>query len=263
VENVLTLGEAIEEGVCDVMESSEGGDVNNIKVVNRGKYPVVVLAGQVIVGAKQDRMVSFNTVIPAKTTIELEVYCVEAGRWTYVSDEFKSLDVITPNVLREKSLKDESVQGEIWSSVDEISKSLGSYSSTSALTETYTDEEILKSIEKYKEKFEYISKDEDVVGVVVFYAGKVQTADIFYSNDFLHKVWDMLFAGYSLDAILSGELGEPLSKDEIEDLIKDISKANREKLDSNKGRYTLKYKKMEGFENQYDDEFIQMNLQFE
>lgn len=262
VENVLTLGEAIETGKCIVSELPEGESVNTVRVENNSKYPVVILAGQVIVGAKQDRMVSYNTVVASNSSIDLEVYCVESGRWSYKSDQFASLDVLTPNELRKKSLTGASVQGDIWSTVDEINAQTGSFSNTSALTESYSNEELQEELEKYQSEFGDLPDDDSVVGVVVFFNGKPQTADIFYSNDFLEKVWDMLLTGYSFDAILSENLGDLSTSEEIKSLISDLGSGERIEKEKDKGRYNLKTKKVDGFENQYDDEFIQMNLQF-
>lgn len=78
-----TLDEALTHGTLRVREVSRQGSVPELKVDNRGERPVLVLDGEELVGAKQNRVVNLTVLIPALTTVKVPVSCVEMGRWSY------------------------------------------------------------------------------------------------------------------------------------------------------------------------------------
>jgi len=88
-ELLLVLDEAMASGKVKIQEVAEGS-VNSLTFVNQADHPVFVLAGEVIIGGKQDRIIGRNTLIPAKTTQAVPVYCVEHGRWQGNSTVFTS-----------------------------------------------------------------------------------------------------------------------------------------------------------------------------
>src|SRR6185295_18866754 len=75
-DQLLVLDEAMAARKVKIREISDGS-VNSLTFVNSAAQPVFVLAGEVIIGGKQDRIIGRNTVIPANTTQEVPVYCVE------------------------------------------------------------------------------------------------------------------------------------------------------------------------------------------
>jgi hypothetical protein len=86
----LTLDEAIADHVAEITEVSEGGAVGQLKVKNGAKRPVLILDGEELVGAKQNRIVNLTILVAAASTLEIPVTCVEAGRWGYRSRTFSS-----------------------------------------------------------------------------------------------------------------------------------------------------------------------------
>lgn len=76
----LTLKEALEEGVLRVGEVDEGGSVPELKVENRGEKPVLLLDGEELAGAKQNRVLNTSILVPAKSQLVIPVSCTEAGR---------------------------------------------------------------------------------------------------------------------------------------------------------------------------------------
>jgi len=77
----LTLDEALAKGLAVVTEVSESGSVPQLLVKNLGRQQVLILDGEELIGAKQNRIVNLTILVPAQTTIEIPVSCVEAGRW--------------------------------------------------------------------------------------------------------------------------------------------------------------------------------------
>src|SRR5918997_6890520 len=60
-----------------------GGDVTQLAVHNQGAQPVLIVDGEHLEGAMQDRVVIASTLVPARTKVVLSVACVEHGRWHY------------------------------------------------------------------------------------------------------------------------------------------------------------------------------------
>src|SRR5579864_387718 len=69
-----------------------GPQVNRLVLVNNSKHPLILLAGEIVTGGKQDRVVAKDRVVPPESDpVDLAVFCVEPGRWTGVSDKFSSM----------------------------------------------------------------------------------------------------------------------------------------------------------------------------
>ena len=79
----ITLREAIERGVFTVTEVSEGGSVPELMVANKGDVAVLLLDGEEVRGAKQNRILNTTILVGPKSTIKVPVSCVEHGRWSY------------------------------------------------------------------------------------------------------------------------------------------------------------------------------------
>lgn len=78
----MTLAEALAAGVLTIREAQGGGEVQTLLVTNTGTRPVFLMAGEVLLGGKQDRCVARDTLVPAGAKgFPVHVYCVEQGRW--------------------------------------------------------------------------------------------------------------------------------------------------------------------------------------
>jgi len=67
---------------------SEAGSVNEVFVLNKGESPVLILDGEILAGAKQDRVVNASILVGPRTELKIPVSCVEQGRWRYVAERF-------------------------------------------------------------------------------------------------------------------------------------------------------------------------------
>jgi len=86
----LLLPEALADGSAEVSEISEGGSVPTLHVINRGSRDVLLLDGEELVGAKQNRVLNTTVLVRAHSTLEVPVSCVEQGRWQYNGRRFSS-----------------------------------------------------------------------------------------------------------------------------------------------------------------------------
>jgi ARG/rhodanese/phosphatase superfamily protein len=91
--------------------------VNQLVLVNRGKRPLVLLAGEVVSGGKQDRIIGKDRIVPVGAPpLPLDVFCVEHGRWTGGSDKFAGAKMMAHPSVREKAAVDAD-QAQVWAAV--------------------------------------------------------------------------------------------------------------------------------------------------
>ncbi len=203
----LSLDEALSYRVIEITEVSEYGDVPNLFVRNMGEIPVLILAGEELVGAKQNRIVNATFLVAANSKLTVPVSCVEQGRWSYQGKAFKSEHRMTSSQLR--SSVEESVsrnlrqeqgfradQSQVWNNIEKMSNRLDVKSKTaamSALFDSYDDR-----LGLYKDHFPRTSDQE---GFLVAINGRAAGLEIFDSANNLAKYYDKLIRSYALDAI--------------------------------------------------------------
>src|SRR5215472_10634956 len=67
----------------------DGAEVNRLVLVNNSKRPLLLLAGEVVSGGKQDRVIGKDRIVPAESDpVDLGVFCVEPHRWVEKSAKF-------------------------------------------------------------------------------------------------------------------------------------------------------------------------------
>ena len=84
----LTLDEALAQGTVQVTEVSKGGHVPELLLINRGDRPVLLIDGEELVGAKQNRVLNLTILATPHSELVIPVSCVEQGRWSAVSPAF-------------------------------------------------------------------------------------------------------------------------------------------------------------------------------
>jgi hypothetical protein len=142
------LHRALEEGTLTITEVSEGGSVPNLLLKNSGALGVLVLDGEELVGAKQNRVANATFLAPAGKTITIPVSCVEAGRWSYSSPGFASEERVMFSRARaaksqrvSESLKQaagyDANQGAVWDEIDAAFLRKQSASPTRSMRDLY------------------------------------------------------------------------------------------------------------------------------
>ena len=79
----LTLDEALVREVLIITELTEGGSVPDLKVHNKSDQKVLLLDGEELVGAKQNRVLNVTILVAPQSETIIPVSCVEQGRWSY------------------------------------------------------------------------------------------------------------------------------------------------------------------------------------
>src|ERR1035437_5042548 len=136
----LTLDEGLKSGEVEVTEAGkvqglvrsrggaaqlryQGDQVNTLVLVNNSKRPLLLLAGEIVTGGKQDRVIAKDRIVPAGADpIDLSVFCIEPGRWTESSLTFGAAAkapahgfMVQPTV-RERAMVEKDQQ-QVWDSV--------------------------------------------------------------------------------------------------------------------------------------------------
>ena len=143
-----SLEEALADGSLNVTEVSAAGHVPELRVKNSGATPVLILDGEELVGAKQNRIVNVTVLVPPQSETVIPVSCIEAGRWAYSRPGFTAAGRVLNQKIR--SRKAESVsknlkkhrrrfsdQGAVWDGVSETLFSLGVRSPTQSLSDSF------------------------------------------------------------------------------------------------------------------------------
>jgi hypothetical protein len=203
----LLLDEALSDNLIQVVEVSEGGSVPQLKAVNKAARMVLILDGEELVGAKQNRIVNTTIIVDQKSTLVIPVSCVEHGRWSYNTSKFHSQDRMMNANLR--AMKSEQVsysirstgefrsdQGAIWEGIAEKATRREAHSPSGAMAAIYEKER--PSIDEYVKDFHLIDSQ---VGAIFMINGKVAGMDAFGRPDTFSKVFRKLLESYALDAI--------------------------------------------------------------
>ena len=77
----LLLDEGVSSGVVRITELHGDGRVPELRLENNADKPVLLLNGEELLGAKQNRVLNLTVLAPPKCAITIPVSCVEAGRW--------------------------------------------------------------------------------------------------------------------------------------------------------------------------------------
>jgi hypothetical protein len=201
--DLLVLDEGMASKRVRITEFDEG-DVNNLTFQNTADKPVFLLAGEVVIGGKQDRIIGRNTVIPAKTTQQVPVYCVEHGRWTVQTAEFTTANALAHGRLRAQASY--ASQDDVWKEVAQKN----AVRKTSNATDTYRtvakqqSDGSLGSIQKKVEAALAKVTPADrarMIGYVVSLNGKVATVDQFGSPKLFAKLEPKLVRSYITEAV--------------------------------------------------------------
>jgi hypothetical protein len=86
------LDDAIAQGLARVTELTAAGSVPELRFENDADRPVLLLDGEELIGAKQNRVLNLTVLAPAKQSIVIPVSCVEAGRWHAEAPDFKTAE---------------------------------------------------------------------------------------------------------------------------------------------------------------------------
>ncbi|MFB3853728.1 MAG: ARPP-1 family domain-containing protein [Vicinamibacterales bacterium] len=203
----LTLDESLAAGFVKVTEVSEAGHVPELTIVNDGPTPVLVLDGEELVGAKQNRIVNLTILVPARRTLRLPVSCVEAGRWSRRSHAFAAAG--RTHYASGRAMKVEQVssclrtsggrhadQSAIWADIDAKSARMAATSPTHAAAEMYR--RARGALDDFQAGLEPLPCQ---VGAIFAINGVIAGLELFDSPATWRKSMRKIVESYGLDAV--------------------------------------------------------------
>jgi hypothetical protein len=195
------LDEAIRSGQVRV-EEKDGGQVNAVRIRNAGKTYVFGIAGEIVSGARQDRMLQDDVLLPPGSGwLDVPVFCTEHGRWAGSSLEFGTKGQVVAGRVRERASKSQSQQ-EVWDEVDGARADLKVESPTRAFAKVYDDRGVQAKVEIYSAKFDRLPElAPGASGVLVALGREIVCVDVFGSPALFRKMWPKLLRSYVIDAI--------------------------------------------------------------
>jgi hypothetical protein len=203
------LDDALDAGLAEVTEVSDGGSVPELLFRNKSDRDILLVDGEELVGAKQNRVLNLTILVGAFQEVKIPVSCVEAGRWAWRSRRFASgKRKLHASARREKmrgvsaSMRESGqrsrgdIQGEVWRSVDDKMASFDVPSRTSSLHEVF--DSIEDRLEPHRAK---VAPLPGQTGAVFVVGGKVAGVELFDAAETLGKLLPKLVDSYLFDAL--------------------------------------------------------------
>lgn len=204
--NYTILEDAIKEGEVEITEVDESGSVPTLMLKNKGNRKVMVIDGEEVVGAKQNRIINLSMLIPEKSNIQIPVSCVEHGRWTLKTESFSDGAMANANTraYKSKRVQDNIVSGngyaadqsEVWDNVAELNSKIAAEAPTGALHDGYKTREL--DLDKYMAS---INLPENANGYIAFAGVEPLGADIFDKPYTLQRKWKKLLQSVAIEVI--------------------------------------------------------------
>ena len=230
------LRKALNEGHIVITEISENGSVPELKLINMSETYILLLDGEELEGAKQNRVLNTTLLVSPKSELKVPVSCTEQGRWNQVSAAFQHSGKFLFKRARENKMSSvhqslkygqgyRSNQSEVWKDISELQSNRNTHSPTSAMKDIYDKEK--DNLDDYLKAFPLI---EGQCGVIVGLGGQVVGLEYLSSSDRYLDVHRQLIESYTMDALvenLSGENPE-LTLEESQRFLEQIWSASQE-----------------------------------
>ena len=251
----------------------DSAEVNRLVLVNNSKRPLLLLAGEIVAGGKQDRVIGKDRIVPAESDpVDLSVFCVEPGRWVATSDRFGASGTTygggigggsgaAPGTLmaqpsvRAKAMGDKD-QNQVWAEVRRQQSSMAleveaaaprasaeEIRSTSSYAHVMENKDVKERVDEVARPIEqnYQSlikqlRDRKAVGVVVAVNGRIIWSDIFAGTELLEKYWPKLVRSYASEAVVTRAKGREASLAQAEAFLANMD-GHRETIESEPGIY--------------------------
>jgi ARG/rhodanese/phosphatase superfamily protein len=254
---------------------NSGASVSQLVLINRSKRPLLLLAGELVSGGKQDRIIGKDRIVPVGSEpLPLDVFCVEHGRWTGASSQFiASKTIVHPSVREQAAVGQD--QKEVWDAVrsgtkvkaapaaspsagsagtalsvaaaprittETIDAAIAGAAPTQAYAKIYEGGRVGASVdgfvEELKRRFDRATlglKGERAVGVVVAYGGDVAWSDIFASGELFEHYWNKLLRSYAVEAMARPTYRETAAITDAREFLRNLN--GREVVESEPGVY--------------------------
>jgi hypothetical protein len=222
-------------GEMPIIHPMRDAEVNRLVLVNNSKRPLLLRAGEIVTGGKQDRVIGKDRIVPAESDpVDLSVFCVEPGRWVAANGKYEFSGGSAAAVFASPGVRASAMaaqnQQQVWDNVQKSKMAMATLvpapaaaevNSTTSYARVMDNKEVQQSVDSVAEPVQrnYESvirqlRDKNAVGVVVAVNGEIVWADIFASTQLLEKYWPKLIRSYAAEAVVTrAKSGEASLKD--------------------------------------------------
>jgi ARG/rhodanese/phosphatase superfamily protein len=193
----------------DVVPSEyQGASVNELVLVNGSSRPLILLAGEVVSGGKQNRIIGMDLIVPPKSDpVPLTVFCVEHGRWSSGPTAFGTGGAIAHPSIRAEAEFSKNQSG-VWDKVGGTGAAMGVPSPTQSYMDIVTSPKAKHALEavevpierEFEQKLREAVGRRGAVGAVVAINGQLVWCDVFPSAELFRKYWPKLLRSYVVEA---------------------------------------------------------------
>jgi hypothetical protein len=195
----LTLDEAMERGLLQIREL-RSAEVNRVRLLSKADEAIFVMGGEMLGGAKQDRIVGDDLIVRPGADLIVPVFCVEHGRWVAKSDSFTSGRMLAASEVRKARMAAD--QSAVWQRVGAAQERLNAPSATGAMRSIAESEEVQSKTRPYlRDLSDFVKEAPRAHGVVVCVGREIIAADLFGSRLLFRKLWPKLLDSYVIDAV--------------------------------------------------------------
>lgn len=235
----VTLREVLQKRLLTITEVSESGSVPELKVVNRAEIPVLLLDGEELAGAKQNRVLNTTILVRENSETIIPVSCTEQGRWAYESREFgdsgnimhrnvraQKLSSVSDSLRRSRSYRSD--QGAVWEGISHFSMAMNIQSPTGAMKDLFEAKQ--NDLQGYVDAFPYISGQK---GIFVMVNGVAAGFDILSLSSACEALHQKLLKSYAIDALLQKSRATEIpSPDKARAFIEEASRCEGRRYES-------------------------------
>ncbi len=225
-----------------------GAEVNGLVLINNSDRPLLLLAGEIVTGGKQDRVIGADRlVLPKSEPIDLSVFCVEPGRWVASSEHFGSMksQMAQPGVRTPAMAARD--QQQVWDMVGSarsalvlnMPRSSAAVGGTTSYAKAMAAPQVQAKLDVVATDYEGILRElrqSGAKGVVVAINGNIVWADLFASSDLLAKYWQKLIRSYAAESITSVNMKGSVDQKAAQQFLDRLS-GNREVIETEPGVY--------------------------
>jgi hypothetical protein len=236
-----SLKDALSKGSLEVSEVSESGSVPNLLVINNGDLPVLIIDGEELTGAKQNRILNTSIMVDARGKLVVPVSCTEAGRWSYKSEKFGDSGFVAPPSVRERQKESVSYslsnrmdfasdQGAVWDSISMMHMRMDTSSKTQAMRDFVDERQV--DIKDITSKFSLV---EGQIGLIAVGRGGFVAIDVVSKPEVYADLHEKLVLSYATEALSwkgQSEVEEIALDGQVDAFLKNVRAGKSERFKS-------------------------------
>lgn len=225
----ITLHEGLSSGDVTISEVSDGGSIEEVRVLNRGDARVLVYEGEELLGARQNRISVTTILVEAHSLLIMPVNCGERGRWDDCAPmTFTDSDIVAERGVR-YAMKDSlhasllagtghrAAQGRTWETIERLHRRHQTASPTRAWRDSYASRMV--DLDGVLRAFPLV---EGQIGVLVMTGERVVGLDAISRSSQYAQLHEKILRSYALEGLVrTGEAGDTTVAEEFLARIKD------------------------------------------